>query len=101
MGAQAPARQFIGPGGQVVQGGPVPGQQTIMTQGAPVGAQMVRPPGQQMWRHPQEVTLQQRGPQMAVQQEPQGMPQVGPQGPIQPGVVGETRPPPPPGPNGV
>ena len=41
--------------------------------GVPGGAGGIRPPGQ-VWRHPQEVTLQQRGPQMAVQAEGEARP---------------------------
>ena len=81
---------MVGPGQQQPQqrqflGGAVPGQQ--MMSGGQQPGQMIRPQQQagpgQMWRHPQEVTLQQRGPQMAVQGEM-----------LQPGA--ETRPPPPP-----
>ena len=94
MGPGQAQRQFMGP----VQGQPGP----LMTPG---GGHMMRPqaPGQ-MWRHPQEVTLQQRGPQMAVQgeipggqpqQQPQQQQQQAPMGQPQPGGS-ESRPAPPP-----
>ena len=71
MGAQAP------PQPQQQQRHFIPQGQTPPLVGAPGAPGGIRPAGQ-VWRHPQEVTLQQRGPQMAVQAE------------------GESRPPPPP-----